>query len=329
MRQMKFSVKAIVTITTMLCTLHASLGLATDFPINFPTKPVRLEVGFAPTGGTDVMARLMANNLSEKWNQAVIVENRVGAEGTIASEFVSRAAPDGHTLLVVNASFAIPPPFKVNFDPVKNFELVALMATQPAVLVVSPTLKAQNLKDLIALAKARPGQLTYGSTGYRTEPALKMAQFLQRTGTRMLNVPYKGTAPIITAIMSGEVDMTFVPINTVIQLINSGQVRAIAVSTLTRSPILPSVETIEEAGDLKGFDAGTWYGVLAPKGIPKEIILKIHDDIESIVKSPNVAQTLKAQGFLPLPPQTPEGLEAQLSADVKRLTSIIDTLEHR
>jgi len=313
------------TLLMVLCTCLAKPSLATDFPI----KPVRLEVGFPPTGGTDVIARLIANGLSEKWAQPVVVENRVGAEGTIASEFVSRAQPDGHTLLIVNASFAIPPPFKVAFDPIKSFELVTLMATQPAVLVVSPSLKVQNLKDLIALAKSKPGQLTYGSSGYRTEPTLKMAQFLQRTGARMLNVPYRGTGPIITAIMGSEVDMTIIPINTVLQLINSGQVKALAVSTMSRSPILPTIETIEEAGDLKGFDAGTWYGALAPKGVAKEVIQRIHDDIESIVRSPSVAQSLKAQGFIPLPSQTPEALEAQLTGDVKRLTAIIDSLEHK
>jgi len=300
----------------------APAALAADFPV----KPVRMVVGFAPGGGTDVIARLIATELGEKWGEAAIVDNRPGAEGTIASDYVARSAPDGHTLLFVNGSFAVPPSFKVAFDSVKSFAPVAMLATQPAALVVSLSFNVQNLKELIAMAKAKPGQLTYGSTGARTEPALKMAQFLQRIDTTMLNVPYRGTGPIITAVMGNEVNMTITPINTALPLINSGRLKALAVSSSTRSPILPDTPTIAEAGDLKGFEAATWYGVLAPAGTPKDVLQKIHDDIEAVVRTPKVAETLRAQGFLPAHPYSPGEFADYLERDVKRVTALVESL---
>lgn len=262
----------------------------------FPAKPVRLIVGFAPGGGTDTIARIIGKKLTDAWPHALVVENRPGADGAIATELVAKSPPDGYTLVMVSNAHTITPFLRnLAYDPVKDFAPVTLTASTPNLLLVHPTLPVRNVKELVALAKARPGQLTFGSSGTGTSPFLAMELLKSMTGTNIVHVPYKGSNPAVFDLMGGHIQLMFGAIPTVGPHVKSGRLRAIAISSPKRWPSFPDLPTVSES--LPGFEAATWYGVLAPAGTPPAIVNKLQNDMGGALQQPEVSAFVTESGF--------------------------------
>jgi tripartite-type tricarboxylate transporter receptor subunit TctC len=263
----------------------------------YPTKPVRLVVPFPAGGTTDLLARAAAQKLSEAWGQQVIVDNRPGAAGNIGAELVAKSAPDGYTLLMgtvgthaINTSLYA----KMPYDHVKDFAPVILVAGVPNVLVVNPQLPVNSVPELIAYAKANPGKLNFASSGSGTSIHLSGELFKTMTGVQMTHVPYKGSAPALTDLMGGQVQLMFDNLPSSLAFIKAGKLRALAVTSTTRAAALPDVPTI--ADTVPGFEASSWFGVLAPAGAPREIVMKINGEISKWLASPDAKEKLAAQG---------------------------------
>jgi len=273
----------------------------------YPSKTVRLIVPFAAGGSTDVIARTIAPRLAEAWGQQVIVDNRPGGNTTIGTDIVAKAAPDGHTLLVTPAPFTVVPSVmkKLPYDPVKDFEPITLINTTPMGLVVHPGVPAKNVRELVALAKARPGQMNFASSGNGGVPHLSGELLNAMAGVKMIHVPYKGNAPALVDLIGGHVDMAFNGLTSVMPLIKSGRLRVIGVTSLGRTAALPEVPTLDEQG-LKGFQSVAWNGLTAPARTPKDVIAKIADSTVRIVKSPELAEQLKRDGSDPVGSTTAE-----------------------
>jgi tripartite-type tricarboxylate transporter receptor subunit TctC len=268
---------------------------------NFPAKPVRLIVPFAPGGSTDIVARVLGQKLNEMWGQPVLVDNRAGGSTVIGTEIVARAPPDGHTLLVTPAPFTIVPSLipKLPYDPQKDFEPVTLINTTPLVVVVHPGVPAKSMKDLIALAKSKPGTLNYGSSGSGGSNHLAGELFNAMAGVKMVHVPYKGNAPALTDLVGGHVDVVFNGLTSALPFIKSGKLRALGMTSLNRSATLPQVPTLDEAG-LKGFQAVAWNGLTAPARTPKTVIDKLNADVLKVVRAPELVEKLRAEGSDPV-----------------------------
>ncbi len=276
-----------VLAATMTC-VHAQ---------DYPSKAVRFLVGFAPGGGTDTLSRLIAPHLNTLWGQPVVVENRPGADGSIATELAARAAPDGHTIVMVTNAHTITPfQRKLGYDPVKDFAPVTLVASTPNLLLVHPSLPVRTLKELVALAKRRPGELSFGSSGTGTSPYLAMELLKQMAGIDMVHVPYKGSGPAVLALVGGHLQLMFGSITSTLPHVQANRLRAIAVSSSSRLPAAADVPTVAESG-LPGFEARTWYGVLAPARTPTEIVRKIGSDIAAVLRQPDVVGFLGKSGF--------------------------------
>jgi tripartite-type tricarboxylate transporter receptor subunit TctC len=263
----------------------------------YPSKVVKIVVPTAPGGGNDAMARIVASKLQERWKQAVIVENKAGANGAIASEFVARAAPDGYTILLgYIATHGINPGLsKVPYDPVKDFTPIGQIAEAQGVLVINPAVQATSVKELIALAKGKPGTLSYASAGNGTAPHIAAELFKQQAGVDMLHVPYKGSGPAITDMLAGTTQVMFPSLVAASPHIKSGRLRALAVTGKKRSALFPALPTIAESG-VAGFDITQWYGFFAPAKTPKEIVDKLNRDIVAIMKEPDTAKKFADQG---------------------------------
>jgi len=264
----------------------------------FPAKPVRIVVPFPPGGPADVLGRMLGQKLSERWSQSVVIDNRGGAAGNIGAEFVAKSAADGYTLLlnatshVVNASMYS----KLAFDPIKDFSPVTEVASYMLVLVVHPSVPATTLAQFVALAKARPGQISVANTGAGTPTQLAAELFKSASGINLLQVPYKGAAPANTDLLGGQVVAMFNnPINA-LPFARAGKLRALAVTGLQRLSIAPELPTIAESG-YSNFEAGTWYGFFGPAQLPPEIVAKIHADVVSALRLPDIQQKLVAQGW--------------------------------
>ena len=266
---------------------------------SYPTKPIRMLVGFAPGGGVDVSARTVGIPLSAALGQTVVVDNRPGAAGNIAADMVAKAVPDGYTLLMANSTISNPTLFRsLPFDIRKDLEPVGLIALGPSVLVVHPSLPARSVKEFIAYAKSQPGKLAYGSGGIGNITHLEMELFNTMTGTRMTHVPYKGTAPAIIGLVSGETQVLFSSIPSALGQVRAGKIRALGVTILKRSSVLPDVPTIDEAG-VKGYDAASWYAVLAPAGTPKSVVAQLGKEIVKVMAIPDVRAKFANDGFEP------------------------------
>ena len=290
----------------------------------FPTKPIRLVVGFQPGGGVDKSARFIGKYLSEAVGQSIVVDNRPGAAGNIAVNSVVKAPPDGYTLLMANATVAMPGLFKnMPFDAAKDLEPVSLLAIGPSVLVAHPSMPIKRLKDLISLAKAKPKQLLYGSGGVGNITHLEMELLNAVTRTRMVHVPYKGSAPSIVGLLTGEVHVLFTSIPAALAQVKAGKMRPIAVSTRKRSSALPGVPTVNESG-VPGYDAASWYFVLAPAGTPKKNIELLSREIVKIVNVPEIKATLVADGFEPAG-YTPVESARFLQEELKKWANVIRT----
>ncbi len=290
----------------------------------WPNKPVTVIVPFAAGGGTDIGTRIVAQRLGQLWGQSVVVDNRGGAGGNVGLELASRAKPDGYTLLTGNVGTqSINPTLykKLSYNPDTAFTPIGLFAELPFVLAVTPGLPAKNVKELVTLAKARPGQLTYASSGNGGSPHLSAETFKIATGTHILHIPYRGGGPAMIDLISGNVDMIFVSVLETSAHIKAGKLRALAISSKSRVPALPDVPTLEEAG-VKGAESGSWIGLLAPADTPKDIVEKISKDLQQVLAMPDVQQQLIAQGAL-AKGGTPVEFAQLIASDRKRYAKII------
>jgi tripartite-type tricarboxylate transporter receptor subunit TctC len=264
----------------------------------FPTRPVRLVVSFAPGGSVDVVARLLGQKLSEKWAQQVVVDNRPGAGGNLSAEIVAHAPADGHTLYLCSASFVVNPSLygKTGYDPVRDFAPVSLVSLVQNVLVAHPPLPADSVKALVALAKAKPGQINYASTGSGTSGHLVMELFKSMAGIDLVHVPYKIIGQAQNDLIAGQVALWFPTAPGALPHINAGRMKALAVAGGRRSPALPAVPTVSEAG-VPGFEASTWYAMLAPGRTPRRIVERINGDVVTILRQPDVQERLAGLGI--------------------------------
>jgi tripartite-type tricarboxylate transporter receptor subunit TctC len=264
---------------------------------NYPAGPVRIIVPFPAGGGVDTAGRLLGQKLSEAIGKPVIIDNRAGANGMIGSEMVAKSAKDGYTLMVNGANFVTSPTLyaKSLYDPIRDFEPISLLAHAPNILVVHPSLPVKNVRELISFARARPGDILFAGSGSGSTPHLAGELFKVQTGTKMVHVPYRGTGPAITAILSGEVSTMFMPALTALPLIQSGRVRALAVTSLERLPALPELPTVSESG-LKGYQSSQWYGLLAPAGTPPDILNFLNGHAMKIMQSAEMKDRMKNSG---------------------------------
>jgi tripartite-type tricarboxylate transporter receptor subunit TctC len=285
---------------------------------DFPNKPVRLIVPFTPGGGADLVGRVVAEKLTEKWGQPVIVENRPGAGGNLAAKMAATAAPDGYTLFQYNVANAIAPSVyrNLNYDPLKDFAAVGRLGSSPLLLVAQFELPARNLEQLIAYARANPSKLTYASSGTGGSTHLLGELFNTLAGTKIIHVPYKGGAPGITDLLGGRVDLMFVTPASGLQHVSSGKLRALGVSSAKRSSLAPNIPTISEAG-VPGFDASAWYGLVAPAGTPVSIVEQINRDIRAVLQQRDVRDRFAAEG-VEIEADTPAQFSAFLRTEVER-----------
>lgn len=289
----------------------------------YPAKPIRFLVPFAPGGGNDVVARLIGGKLSEAWNQQVVVDNRGGAGGNIAAEIVARSAPDGYTIFLFNSANAIAPSLykSVPFDPLKDFEPVILISTSPFALVVHPATPAHSLKDLIALAKAKPKGYVYASGGNGSSTHLAAEQFKQMAGIDMVHVPYKGAGPAFVDLLAGQVTLYFSSIPPALPHVQSGRVRALAISSERRSQLWPDLPTISEAG-LPGYESGASYGLVTPARTPATVVRKLNADVARILSEPDVRSRLASQG-MDIAAGTPQDFARFMKAEIAKWAQVI------
>jgi len=290
----------------------------------WPAKPIRLMVPFPPGGSTDIVARIVAQKLSERLGQSIVIENRGGAGGTLGTAVVARAAPDGYTLTVASTSTHVVAPSvykKLDYDAVKDFAPISLMAMSPYLLVVNPSLPAKNLGELVALAKKQPGKLNYASAGIGSTTHLAMEMLKLASGTFMLHIPYNGNGPAGTALIGGQVEVLFGSLPALLPHARSGRARALAVGTPKRSPSLPDVPTVAESG-YPGFDASLWLAIMAPAGTPRPILDRLQKEIVSIVGAAETREALDKAGAEPLT-STPAELAAMLSDGVPKYAAIV------
>jgi tripartite-type tricarboxylate transporter receptor subunit TctC len=305
-----------------LVALLPAVLLAAPACAEFPEKPVRMIVGFGAGGGSDLVARLIARDLPALWNQPVPVENRPGADGMIAASAIANGPADGYNLAVITNGHTISPAQRtVPYDPVESFAPITLVASTPNFLVVHPSLPVHNVKQLIALAKARPGELSFGSSGGGTSAYFASEMFRQMAGLNMVHVPYKGSAQAAIGLLSGEVQMMFGALSTIHAHIKSGRLRVLAISSPQRWAQEPTVPTVAENG-LKGFQAASWYGILAHAKTPPEIVRKLNADIVRVINAPALSQSLKTQGF-DIVANSPEQFREVIKADLVRWAEVV------
>jgi tripartite-type tricarboxylate transporter receptor subunit TctC len=286
------SVANLCLVFALLSTAHAQ---------QYPTKPIRLVVGFSAGGASDITSRIIGQRLSERLGQPVVIDNRAGASGTIAGGIVAKAPPDGYTMLAGATSIlAINPALyaKLDYDPLKDFAPVSQTVSMPQLLVVHPSVKATNLKELLALAKARPGELNYSSSGTGSSSHLAMELLKYMTGINVLHVPFKGSGQAMPNLLGGQVQLVFDPMPTSLPHVKTGKLRAIAISTPTRSPAIPDLPTVAEAG-VPGYDSNLWYGVLLPARTPPAIVAMLNQTVNAILREAETGERFAALGADP------------------------------
>jgi tripartite-type tricarboxylate transporter receptor subunit TctC len=311
-----------IRLFTAIVWLLASIGMARAQDA-FPTRPVHLLVPFAPGGAVDIVARTLGEELSKRWGQAVVVENRPGAGGVVASEATARAAPDGYTLIIVAIGHALNPYLyaKLPYDTFNDFTPISLIGTSPNMLLVRADSPFKTLADLIAAARARPGQISYGHAGNGTSPHLAGELLKYMAKIDITPIPYKGGAPALADLIGGHIPMTFNNIPESIAQVMAGTVRPLGVTTAMRSPVLPDVPTVAESG-VPGFDTGVWWGLLAPGGLPSELRTKLAKDCIDAVNTPTVKARLLALGATPIG-SAPEVFAALIRSDYEKWGPII------
>jgi tripartite-type tricarboxylate transporter receptor subunit TctC len=304
----------------------ALLGLAVSAPaaeIAYPTKPIRIVVPSSPGGGLDFTARTVGQQLTAAWGQTVVIDNRAGAGGTIGPDLVAKAAPDGYTLLIVSASFAVNPSVypKLPYDSLNDFAPVIQATTQPQVLIAHPSLPARSVKELVALAKAKPGQLNYSSPGNGTLSQLAFEVFKSAAGIDIMHIPYKGAGLSAAALVSGETQLSTGSTVTMQPHIKSGKARALATTGARRSPALPDVPTMTEQG-LPGATISGWYAFLAPRRTPRPVVDKLNRELARILQTAEMREVLGREGSEPVA-GTPEQLGKHIAAEIQRLGKIV------
>ena len=282
----------------LVAIVATSAAGAQDNVRSYPDRPIRIVVTFPPGGPTDIIARAVGQKLAEAWGQPVVIDNRAGAGGNIGTDLVAKAPSDGYTLVLSNFGPLIISPFvysKLPYDPVKDLTPITLAATSWFFLVVNPSVPATSLKELIALAKAKPGQLTFASAGNASPSHLAGALFQSVAGVTLTHVPYKGGAPSVAAVIGGEVQLAIESPPPIVPQVKAGKLRALGAARPDRSPLLPDVPTVSEAG-LPGFEVGSWYGFHAPAGTPKPIIDKLHAEMVKAMRTPELRERFAAVG---------------------------------
>lgn len=327
MAPMRFNRRIVVTASAVaLCGLT---GLGAQAQGAWPNKPVRIVVPFAPGGTTDILARAVAPELSRVFGQQFVVENKAGAGGNLGAEAVAKSAPDGYTLLMGTVGThginrALYP--KLPYDPIKDFAPVTLVASVPNVMVVNAELaKANNIntvQDFIKLAKSRPGKLNMASSGNGTSIHLAGELFKSQTGTFMTHIPYRGSGPALLDLVGGQVDVMFDNLPSAMQLIKGGKIKALALTSSTRSAALPDAPTIEEAAGLKGFEATSWFGLLAPAGTPPEVVNRIQQEVARALASPAINEKMVSQGAIPSG-NTPAQFAALIDSEHKKWAQVV------
>ena len=313
-----------ILFATTLCAMGALVLAASDAAAadNYPAKPIKIVVPYTPGGGADILTRTLAAALTPKLGQQVIVENRPGGNTIIGSEYVANAQPDGYTLLLVPASFAINPSFyKIPYDTVKGFAPVGLVALVPLMLVANPNVQINSVKDLIDLAKAKPGKLTFASYGSGSPAHLAGELFKSMVGVDMLHIPYKGSAPALADVVAGHVAIMFSSMSPAVPLVKSGRLKGIAVTTTKRVPAMKDLPTIAEAG-VTGYEVQAWNGIVAPAGTPKEIVAKLNRAIVEIVATKEFSDRISAQGFEP-ESSSPEEFAELIQRDILKWAKVI------
>jgi tripartite-type tricarboxylate transporter receptor subunit TctC len=322
---------AALTLGAGVLSLAAALGTgaarAADAAAGFPDRPVRLIVPFPPGGGTDILARPVAQKLGEKWGQPVIVENRAGAGGNIGTEAAARAPADGYTLVLgtvgthaINQSLYRHLPY----DAVRDFAAITLVANTPNVLVLNPAVPARSVQELIALAKARPGALNYASPGNGTPPHLAAEIFKSMAGVSITHVPYKGSGPAMTDLLGGQVQMMIANAPVVLPYIKSGKLIGLASTSAARPAMLRDLPTLSEAG-LKGYEADTWYGLFAPAGTPPAVVQKLNADVVAVLKSPEIQAFFAQQGAEVIGDSAADA-SAKVRAEVEKWHGVIQAI---
>jgi tripartite-type tricarboxylate transporter receptor subunit TctC len=322
----------------MICALAVAGGLAggacaaapaREEAIAYPTKPIRMIVPFAPGGGTDIIGRLVAQELGQAWGQTVVVDNRGGGGGTIGTHLAVKSAPDGYTMLLCSLGLSYAPALysKLPYDPAKDLAAISLVATQPFVYVVVPSLGVNSIKELVALAKAKPGELRYGSGGSGGSSHLGTELLAMMTDTQMVHVPYKGTGPALTAMLGGEIHMQLIGISSVVPHLKSGRMRALAVSGAKRSPAAPEVPTVAESG-VPGYAFDVWYGMLFPAGTPRAIVAKANVGINRALSSPALSKRFAAVGVEPAG-TTAEEFDKMIGSEISKWRKVVQAAKIR
>ena len=285
------------------------------FAQQYPAKPVHIIVPFAPGGGSDFIGRFMAQRLSDAMGKQFIVENKPGAGGVLGIEQGIKAAPDGYTLTLIASSYTVNPSvYKIHFDPVADITPIIQMSQGPLVVVVRPSLPVNSVKDLIALAKAKPGQVNFASSGQGSVIHLATELFASMAGVKMNHIPYKGTGPALTDTMGGQTDVFFSSTATAVPQVQAGKLRAIAVTTAKRIPALPNVPTVAESG-VAGYDVTLWHGLIGPKGLPRAVVDRLNSEVTKVLKVPATADQLKTDGVAPAG-GTPEQFQEQIKKEI-------------
>ena len=310
--------RAAIIAAAIVCTppLHAAE--------TFPARPLRLIVPFPPGGGTDIIARMVGQRLTDAFGVQVVVDNRGGAAGIIGTELATRANPDGHTLMIGSVStLCINPSLHKNlaFDTVKDLAPISLVASTPSVLVVTNGLPARTVKELIALAKAKPGQLNYATPGSGSSSHLGTELFKQLAGVDLVHVPYKGTGPAVTDLVSGQVSLFITNMPSVLPMIKAKRLRPLAVTSLSRSTLMPELPTVAESG-VPGFEVIVWYGLLGPAAMPQPVVMRLNQELRTMAELPDVKQRLAQQGAEALS-STPEELARRIRADKAKWEKIV------
>jgi len=304
--------------------IAAALAIASDAYAQqqYPAKPVRVIIPFPPAGPTDIFGRMTADILSKTYGQQFVPDNRAGAGGNIGTEQCAKSPPDGYTICIVTVSLSIAPALfpKLGYDPIKDFTDVTLIAKVPSVLTVHPAFPAKTVKDIISLAKARPGQLSYASTGNGTSPQMLMELFKSMTGTNIVHIPYRGQAPAVVDQISGQVQLAFNTAIGVMPLVQGGKLRAVAISTRERFPALPELPTVDEAG-VKGFDGASWHGLVMPAGVPQEVVDRIYLPVVAALKSTAMKDHLLKNGAL-AGGSTPAEFSAFIKSETAKWTKV-------
>ena len=304
----------------LVAVLAVAAGLAQSQ--QYPTKPVRIIAPFAPGGGTDFIARLIAQKLTERLGHQVIVENKPGAGGNLGAEFAVKSAPDGYTLLLVAGSYTVNPSlYKLSFDPVNDITPVIQLSQGPFVVAVHPSVPANNLKELIELARRQPDKLSYASAGSGSITHLASELFLDMAKIKVVHIPYKGTGPALNDTIAGSTQLIFGSVSTTLQFIKSGRLRGLAVTTPRRISALPDLPTVAEAG-VPGYEVVLWHGLVAPKGVPRPIVDRLNREANEVLKAKDMGDLLATDGVAPAG-GTPEQFRAVIKADIERWRGVV------